>query len=315
VDFNTMPASTVPFITDGNPDDAARLPYAPYGSYMDIVGNRAEGRYDSLQLELQRRWKGGFAVNAAYTLAHSDSNAPDTGNSTIGPVQFDPYDIEKDRGPDPNVVKHRLVANATFDIPVGRGRKHGSDMAAWSNALFGGWTVSTIVQARSGQNLTPFFSSYYTTTPWNTGKPLDGLGGSFCCAWRPDQIKDPNSGGSRDAFFDQSAYAIPADGKLGNAKKGSLKGPGTWVVNFGFYKDIVATSGGIRVQFSTIMDNAFNHPQFFPGYGSGFVQLDDFLLNGDPNNGTTGVLGADTIANTEGFSPGRVIRLGLRVFF
>ncbi len=86
---------------------------APYGSYMDIVGNRAEGRYDSLQLELQRRWKGGFAVNAAYTLAHSDSNAPDTGNSTIGPVQFDPYDIEKDRGPDPNVVKHRLVANAT----------------------------------------------------------------------------------------------------------------------------------------------------------------------------------------------------------
>jgi Carboxypeptidase regulatory-like domain len=314
VDFNTLPASTVPFSLD-NPEDLARLPYAPYGSYMDIVANRAEGRYDSLQLELQRRWKGGFAVNAAYTLAHSDSNAPDTGNSTIGPVQFDPYDIEKDRGPDPNVVKHRVVANATWDIPVGRGRKHGDGMAAWSNALFGGWTVSTIVQARSGQNLTPFFSSYYTTTPWNTGKPLDGLGNSFCCAWRPDQIGNPNTGGTRDAFFDQTAYAIPADGKLGNAKKGSLKGPGTWVVNFGFYKDIVATSGGLRVQFSTIMDNAFNHPQFFPGYGSGFVQLDDFLVNGDPNNGTTGVLGADTIANAEGFSPGRVIRLGLRVMF
>ena len=315
VDFNTLPASTVPFINDGNPEDAARLPYFPYGSYMDIVGNRGEGRYDSLQLELQRRWKGGFAVNAAYTLAASESNAPDTGNSTIGPVQFDPYDIEKDRGPDPNVVKHRIVANATWDIPVGRGRKHGADMAAWSNALFGGWTVSTIVQARSGQNLTPFFSSYYTTTPWNTGKPLDGLGNFFCCAWRPDQIGNPNTGGTREQFFDQSAYAVPADGKLGNAKKGSLKGPGTWVANFGFYKDIVATSGGVRVQFSTILDNAFNHPQFFPGYGSGFVQLDDFLVNGDPNNGTTGVLGADTIANTEGFSPGRVIRLGLRVMF
>ena len=314
VDVNTLPASTVPFINDGNPDDLARLPYAPYGFYMDIVGNRGEGRYDSMQLELQRRWKGGFAVNAAYTLAHSDSNAPDTGNSTIGPVQFDPYDIEKDRGPDPNVIKHRFVANATVDVPVGRGRKYGSDMAAWSNALFGGWTVSTIVQARSGQNLTPFFSGYYTTTPWNTGKPLDGLGNFFCCAWRPDQISDPNVGGSRDSFFNQAAYAIPADGKLGNAKKGSLKGPGTWVANFGFYKDIV-THNDFRVQFSTIMDNAFNHPQFFPGYGSGFVQLDSFLIDGDANNGTTGVLGADTIANTEGFSPGRVIRLGLRVMF
>jgi len=43
----------------------------------------------------------------------------------------------------------------------------------WTDALFGGWTVSTIVQARSGQHLTPFFSNYYTTSPWNTGKPLD----------------------------------------------------------------------------------------------------------------------------------------------
>ena len=104
--------------------------------------------------------------------------------------------------------------------------------------LFGGWTVSTIVQARSGQNLTPFFSGFYTTSPWNTGKPLDGLGNFFCCAWRPDQIRDPNIGGSRDAFFNQAAYAIPAPGKLGNAKKGSLQGPGTWVVNFAFYKDV-----------------------------------------------------------------------------
>jgi Carboxypeptidase regulatory-like domain len=313
-DFNTLPASTVPFINDGNPEDLARLPFAPYGTYLSNIANRGEGRYDSMQLELQRRWKGGFAINAAYTLAHSDSNAPDTGNSTIGPVQFDPYDIEKDRGPDPNVVKHRFVANATVDIPVGHGRKYGNDMAAWSNALFGGWTVSTIVQARSGQNLTPFFSSYYTTTPWNTGKPLDGLGANFCCAWRPDQIKDPNTGGSREAFFDQTAYAIPAPGVLGNAKKGSLKGPGTWVVNFGFYKDLV-THNDFRLQFSTVMDNAFNHPQFFPAYGSEFVKLDDILVNGDPNNGLTGVLGADTIANTEGFSPGRVIRLGLRVMF
>ncbi len=314
VDFNTLPASTVPFINDGNPDDLARLPFAPYGTYLDIVGNRAEGRYDSMQLELQRRWKGGFAVNAAYTLAHSDSNAPDTGNSTIGPVQFDPYDIEKDRGPDPNVVKHRFVANATFDVPFGHGRKHGADIAGWANALFGGWTVSTIVQARSGQHLTPFFSSYYTTTPWNTGKPLDGLGNFFCCAWRPDQIKDPNTGGSREAFFDQTAYAIPADGKLGNAKKGSLLGPGTWVANFGFYKDVV-THDSFRLQFSTVMDNAFNHPQFFPGYGTGFAQLDSFLIDGDANNGTTAALGGDTIANAEGFSPGRVIRLGLRVMF
>jgi len=312
-DYNTLQASTVPFDPE-DPADYARLPYPLYGYFMDIVSNTGSGQFHSAQVELNRRWRSGLAFNAAYTLAHSDSNAPDTGNSTIGPVQFDPYDIEKDRGPDPNVVKHRLVANATLDIPVGRGRPHGANMAKWADSLFGGWTVSSIVQARSGQNLTPFFSGFYTTSPWNTGKALDGLGNAFCCAWRPDQIRDPNSGGPRDAFFDQTAYALPAPGKLGNAKKGSLKGPGTWVVNFAFYKDVVQ-QGHFRLQFSALLDNAFNHPQFFPAYGSGFVDLTALLTEDDPHNGETGVLGAGAIGNAEGFSPGRVIRLGIRATF
>ncbi len=312
-DYNTLRASTTPF-DPSVPADYARLPYPLYGYYMDIVSNAGSGQFNALQFELQRRWRKGLAFNAAYTLAHSDSNAPDTGNSTIGPVQFDPYDIEKDRGPDPNVVRHRVVANATWDIPVGHGRPHGANMASWANALFGGWTASTLFQARSGQNLTPFFSGFYTTSPWNTGKPLDGLGNAFCCAWRPDQLRDPRAGGSRDAFFDQTAYAIPAPGQLGNARKGSLKGPGTWVVNFAFYKDVF-TRDRFRMQFSALLDNAFNHPQFFADYGGGFVDLTSYLIDGDPHNGTTGVLGADAIENVEGFARGRVVRLGIRATF
>jgi len=34
------------------------------------------------------------------------------------------------------------------------------------------------------------------------------------------------------------------------------------------------------------------------------LKATSFLIDGDPNNGSTGVLGADTIANAEGFSPG-----------
>ena len=310
-DYNTLPASTVHFDPE---TDLERLPFYPYGYYMDNVDNRGEGQLHAAQLELRRRWRAGLAFNLAYTYAHSDGNAPDTGNSSLGPVMFDPYDIEKDRGPDPNVVKHRLVVNATWDVPVGHGRKHGADMAGWADALFGGWTVSTLVQARSGNNLTPFFSSYYTTSPWNTGKALDGLGTCFAGCWRPDQTHDPNTGGTRDAFYDVTAYAQPADGKLGNAGKGSLRGPGTWVVNFGIYKDIV-TRNRFRLQLSALLDNAFNHPQFYEFYGDGFSQVDDYILDGTTDNGTTANLGAGAIANQEGFAPGRVFRIGLRATF
>jgi hypothetical protein len=125
---------------------------------------------------------------------------------------------------------------------------------------------------------------------------------------------NPNVGGPRDRFFDLTAYSLPAP--LGTAKKGSLKGPGTWILNLAFYKDIVRTNG-VTVELTALVDNALNHPQFFvPSLGTGgFVDLTDFLLNGDLANGTTGVLGADTVGNSEGFSSGRVVRFGLRLRF
>ena len=42
-------------------------------------------------------------------------------------------------------------------------------------------------------------------------------------------------------------------------------------MNFAFYKDIVAKDR-FRLQLTALLDNAFNHPQFFPGYGNGFAQ-------------------------------------------
>jgi hypothetical protein len=85
-------------------------------------------------------------------------------------------------------------------------------------------------------------------------------------------------------------------------------------VNFAFYKDVISRDK-FRLQLSALLDNAFNHPQFFTFYGDGFSQLDDFLVNGVPDNGTTAVLGGGSIANQEGFAPGRVFRIGIRASF
>jgi len=311
-DFNILQPTTIPW--EDSDEDYARLPYAPYGTYMDIVENKGEGQLHALQLELNRRYKDGLAFNAVYTYSHSDGTVPDSGNSSIGVVLYNPWQPDSDPGPDPNVVSHRFLVNATWDVPVGHDRKYGANMPGWADALFGGWTVSTLFQARSGFHLTPFFSGFYSNNPWNTAKPLDGLGNYFCCAWRPNQISDPNVGGTREQWFDQTAYVLPNPGEFGNAKKGSLKGPGTWVVNFAFYKDVISRDR-FKLQLTALLDNAFNHPQFFPGYGSGFHSVNDYLENGDPNNGYTGVLGADVIGNAEQFAPGRVFRLGLRATF
>jgi hypothetical protein len=312
--YNYLPASTNP-IDLGNDADYELLPYYPYGTWLNVTENNGEGQLHALQVELRRRWKNGLAFNVAYTYANSDGTAPDTGNSTLGSYVYNIYDMEMDRGADPNVVDHRVIANATWDIPVGRGRKYGADMPAWANALFGGWTVSTIFQARTGMHLSPFFSGFYSSSPWNTGQSLDTTGVIGCCGWRADETRDPTSGaGTYAQWFDQTAYAAPGAGQYGNMEKGSMTGPGAWIINFAFYKDIVVKDR-FRLQFSMLMDNAFNHPQFLPGLSSSFLDMTDYIESGVTDNGTTGVLGADTVGNAEAFSPGRVIRFGLRATF
>ena len=238
-------------------------PTAPSWTSSD---NRGEGQFDACSWSSSAGGRAASRSTPPTRWPHSDSNAPDTRqqHDRAGPVRS----VRHREGPRARSERREAPARGERHLghpgrprPQAR-RRHGGAGPTPSSAA-GPCRRS----CRRAADRTSRRSSAATTrpTPWNTGKPLDGLGNFFCCAWRPDQIGDPNTGGSRDAFFDLTAYALPADGKLGNAKKGSLKGPGTWVANFGFYKDIVATSGGMRVQFSAIMDNAFNHPQFFPG--------------------------------------------------
>jgi hypothetical protein len=313
-EYNSIPANTETF-DPSDPAAKARLPFPLYGSFMNIIENTGSGQYHSAQIELQRRFRNGLGFNVAYTLAHSDSNAPDSGNSSLGVQQYYPEDLELDRGPDPNVVRHRLVANATWDIPLGKDRKFGSNMPGWANTLFGGWTVSSIFQARSGQNLMPFFSlGYSSITPYNLGFTPDTTNG-FGDRWRLDRVGDPTSGAPAGMFFNPAAYALPAPGTIGNDERNSLVGPGTWIVNFAFYKDIVTTKN-VKVQLTVSMDNAFNHPQFAIFPDSPALDLTDALINGVPENGSMGVLGAEgTEGNLEGFAIGRVTRFGVRMRF
>ncbi len=316
-EFNSLRASKpAGWFCTGCTDQNYLRPFPLYSAYMNMAVNTGDGQFHAAQFELQRRWTNGFAINVAYTLAHSSSNAPDSGNSSLGVIQYDPYNIEADRGPDPYVVRHRVIMNATVDIPVGRKRKFGTEMPAWADALFGGWTVSTIFQARTGANLTPFFSLGYSSyTPYNVGFYPDTTGVWTGDTWRPDQVGNPKTNIPAGLSFNPAAYAVPADGVFpGNTKRNSLVGPSNWVVNLAFYKDIIAR-GHLNVQLSATLDNAFNHAQFFPGPGSTFLDLTDYLINGIKDNGSLGVLGSDAEGNVEGFATSRRLRIGIRARF
>jgi hypothetical protein len=316
-EFNSLPASEPAYwFCSGCPEQNYERPFPLYGAWMNMTKNTGEGQFHAAQFELQRRWKNGFALNAVYTYAHSSSNAPDSGNSSLGVIQYDPYNIEADRGPDPYVVKHRFILNATVDVPVGKNRHFGADMPSWTNALFGGWTVSAIFQARTGANLTPFFSLGYSSyTPYNVGFFPDTTGVWTGDTWRPNQVGNPKANIPAGLQFNPAAYELPPDGVFpGTTKRNSLQGPSNWIVNLAFYKDVYVR-GGLNVQFTAVLDNAFNHAQFFPSPGSDYLNLTDYLINGIESNASLGVLGSTAEGNPEGFALARQLRLGVRLRF
>ena len=316
-DLNTMKASTTFFDLD-DPADHARLPYPNLDPFLNAVLNAGSGWFRAFQIEAQRRLHHGFSVEAAYTRAATESNAPDLGNSSLGVVQYNPYDLSQDLGPDPQVPKHRFIMNATYELPLGRGQAHMKELPGWADVLLGGWTVSGIFQARSGNLLTPYFE--YGTDPIypsNTGRGLETVP-FFGESWRPDVIGNVEGDRSRTNWFNLGAFALPADGTTGNAKRGIIEAPGNWVVNLGLYKTL-ARAHGFSVEFRATFENILNHPQFSVNQDSPFLDLTDYLINGLKTNGVTNVLASpdsqDNVGSDEGFASSRIIRLGLRVRF
>jgi hypothetical protein len=115
--------------------------------------------------------------------------------------------------------------------------------------------------------------------------------------------------------FNPAAYELPPDGVFpGTTKRNSLQGPSNWIVNLAFYKDVYVR-GGLNVQFTAVLDNAFNHAQFFPSPGSDYLNLTDYLINGIESNASLGVLGSTAEGNPEGFALARQLRLGVRLRF
>jgi outer membrane receptor protein involved in Fe transport len=123
--------------------------------YFDAT-NR--GTYHSLQVKLNRRFSGRLSFGASYTLGKSMSY----GNGDlelVNPLQ-DSYDLAAEYGPSNWDVRHRFVAHFVYEVPPA-----GAHPAV--RALVGGWQVSGILAARSGQpqNITDGASNYASSRP------------------------------------------------------------------------------------------------------------------------------------------------------
>ncbi len=117
-----------------------------------------DGRYNSLQFKLDRRFAKGFQFSATYALskttAHNGLNVFDDWNAGYG-ISTNP--------------KHKFTANATWDTP----RYEGDQKLL--RGLANGWQLSTIIQGTSGRPSDVRIGSYDTNGDGITYYRLPGM--------------------------------------------------------------------------------------------------------------------------------------------
>lgn len=217
------------------PNGRTTAPCYSNGGRANVRDDIGKSQYDSLQIQLERRFSKGWQYRAAYTWSKTKDNGEGAFDSVADPnINFvEPFATSRLDFP------HVLSFGSVYDIPFGRGRTFGSDIPRALDAIIGGWQLNGIFRAASGQTF---------------DVRRDGV--------RVDLVGDPYTG-NKDLYLNRAAFQNAPANRFGNLERNSLRGPSNWQVNFGLTKNF-AVYETWKIQFRTEVFNLFNRIQRTP---------------------------------------------------
>jgi hypothetical protein len=221
----------------------------PFLGYAGIDGVETifNSNYNSLQVDVEKKFKGNSFVKVAYTWAHSLTDNQ-TDRST---APQDSYCIHCDYGPSQQDRRQVFTANYVYPLPFFK-EQHGV-----LGHIAGGWTFSGIASFQSGLPFT-------VSSPFNADPAGEGCLGPSPCVVRPDLISDPNHAPhTLLSWFDPQAFAPVPAGQFrnGTSGRGVIRGPGFERWDLSLVKNLKFTER-VSSQFRLEAFNAFNHTNY-----------------------------------------------------
>ena len=211
--------------------------------------------FNALETDLSRRFSGGIQVRAAYTFSKSldDGTAwnSSVGANAPGFVMF-PLNPKLDWGLSTTDVRNVGVVNATYELPIGKGKRFGRQMKGWQEKVAGGWTLTGIQTIQSGFPFTPQLGF----NPSNNGDSRNPVRPS----WNPNFTGNVIQGGPNQ-YFNPNAFVVPISGTYGNVGRDTLIGPGMIDTDLAVLKT-ATVSEKMQLQFRTEVFNVFNRANF-----------------------------------------------------
>jgi hypothetical protein len=274
------------------------------------VGNSA---YNAGQFSLRHR-AGGLEFDLNYTY----SKSTDMGSNAERISEFEGFGLgsqiinswfpQQNRAISDFDTTHIVNANWVYQLPFGRGKRFGGGMGRFTNAVFGGWTVSGLWRWSTGYPFSLFSPEWATNfqletpaVPLSSARPKTG---SFIVdqasgGTGPNVFKDPGITDSTNANAAINLFRAAYPGEEG--LRNGLRGPGTFNIDTGVAKTWPITETQL-VKFSWQMFNVTNTARFDVGTMS---------LNGNTSLSSSSSFGnfSSTLSNP------RVMEFGLRYVF
>ena len=153
-----IPVAMVPNVVEQN--------YRPLVPWANIPATRTGGKqnYNQLQLGVEKRFSKGMLLPAQYQWTDSIDNVA----FSVNPQNW--HNANADYGNTSDVLRHVLVVNYVYELPVGHGRQFLSSSPAWVNDIAGGWSLSGITTYETGIPFSVAFSVPSTEVGWLSGR-------------------------------------------------------------------------------------------------------------------------------------------------
>jgi carboxypeptidase family protein/TonB-dependent receptor-like protein len=132
-------------------------PFPQFTNVQLLANDRGQSNYRGLNLGVQKRFNNGLQYQVNYTWSLFIDNQQSQSNLAgyPGTDSFTDYYHPRDRyGYSPNDIRSRLIGNALYDLPVGKGKLVNVSNPIL-NAAIGGWTVSGVSEIHAGTALSP----------------------------------------------------------------------------------------------------------------------------------------------------------------
>jgi hypothetical protein len=251
---NLLPGTGSPFHTASTITRAQSLLRFPQFTNFWVQEYNGTNRYNSLQLQAQKRFSKSLSFTGTYTWTRL--------RERVSYLNASDSELEKRISPDER--PHRFTFAAVYQLPIGRGRKFGADLNRLLDAVIGGWQFNGTYEWQKGE---PFLLS----------NPLYYAGNVTLLRSRVGQENEQGQTYGIDiSAFDAGLVRLSAFGYRNvPSTLDNLRNQSFLNFNLSLTKNF-RLSEAKRLQFRAEALNAFNRPYFGAG------------INLDPNNAAFG---------------------------